>query len=245
LPIHLLPFVNLKQKFKNNQIGDTMLISKVQGMKYPDEYIVRFFFKEKLNTKRGNVLELGCGNGNNLMLFYQYLYDITGIDISSKTIDEANSNFSELAKEYELKNNYTFSCCDMINYIKCQNNTVYDIVLIPSSIYYMDYDLINQVFKMLVRYLHGGSKLFIRIRTPKDFRFAKGKMISNNCCLLDTDITGEKGCTITFLSKSDLLELLNKYFTFSATTVLRLEFDNIQNNCLIPNSDLVFWGTIK
>ena len=42
------------------------MIHKINGLKFPDEYIIKFFFNEKLEKKRGKVLELGCGNGNNL-----------------------------------------------------------------------------------------------------------------------------------------------------------------------------------
>jgi hypothetical protein len=46
-----------------------MNIKKIEGLKFPDEYLIRFFFKNKLFNKKGDVIEFGCANGNNLSLF--------------------------------------------------------------------------------------------------------------------------------------------------------------------------------
>lgn len=40
----------------------------LRGLRFPDDYIVKMFFKEGLQHHPGKVLELGCGNGNNLIL---------------------------------------------------------------------------------------------------------------------------------------------------------------------------------
>ena len=50
-----------------------MIIKEIKGLKYPDEYFIKFFFKHKLYQKYNiKVLEFGCGNGNNLMLPLEY-----------------------------------------------------------------------------------------------------------------------------------------------------------------------------
>ena len=58
------------------------MLKDIKGDKYPDEYFIKFFFSNKLDEITDlNVLELGCGNGNNLMLPYSFGASITGIDI--------------------------------------------------------------------------------------------------------------------------------------------------------------------
>jgi hypothetical protein len=47
-----------------------MDIRNTLGLKFPDEYVTRFYFKKGLQSLAGTALELGCGNGNNLALFY-------------------------------------------------------------------------------------------------------------------------------------------------------------------------------
>ena len=46
-----------------------MKITELRGLRFPDDYIVKMFFKEGLHRAPGRVLELGCGSGNNLSLF--------------------------------------------------------------------------------------------------------------------------------------------------------------------------------
>ena len=48
-------------------------IKDIKGLKYPDEYFIKFFFKNELHKKQNlKYLEFGCGNGSNLMLPFQY-----------------------------------------------------------------------------------------------------------------------------------------------------------------------------
>ena len=48
-------------------------IKEIKGLKYPDEYFIKFFFKNRLQEKKDlTYLEFGCGNGSNLMLPYSY-----------------------------------------------------------------------------------------------------------------------------------------------------------------------------
>jgi len=154
-----------------------VLISQLKGLKYPDEYLVRFFFKEGLDKKRGTVLELGCGNGSNLGLFYQYKYDVVGIDIDSNAIANAEHNFRLIKLGCKLKNDFEFKCAGMSKYLEDKNNTRFDVVTLPSSIYYMDYKSIDNVFNLIKKNgnLKKGSALYIRVRTPRDYRFGKVK----------------------------------------------------------------------
>lgn len=46
-----------------------MRLSDIDGLKFPDEYVIKFFFKEGLHKNSAKVLELGCANGNNARLF--------------------------------------------------------------------------------------------------------------------------------------------------------------------------------
>ena len=46
-----------------------MLITEIKGLKFPDESLVRFFFKSGFEAVKESVLELGCGSGNNLRLY--------------------------------------------------------------------------------------------------------------------------------------------------------------------------------
>jgi SAM-dependent methyltransferase len=69
-----------------------MNISRLKGLRYPDEYVIRWFYKEGLERVPGRVLELGCGDGNNLLPFVDYGWDVVGIDYDENSIANGRHN---------------------------------------------------------------------------------------------------------------------------------------------------------
>ena len=90
-----------------------MNIKKIEGLKFPDEYLIRFFFKNQLFKKKSDVIEFGCANGNNLSIFYDYNYNVTGVDNNKDNIKKAIRNFKQ-----KKSNKYKFLKIDMFDYIK-------------------------------------------------------------------------------------------------------------------------------
>lgn len=223
-----------------------MLLSSFEGLKYPDEYMIKFFFKEMLLDNPSNVLELGCGNGNNLMLFYNYGWNVTGVDIDKKSIDNAINNFDKIKYENKNLKNFNLFYDDMGLFLENNSLSKFDVILIPSSIYYLDYNNIIKVFKLIKekKILSKNALFFIRFRNIDDYRFGKGKKIGDNSFVLDIDETGEKGCINTFFSKDNMIEILEEHFCFEYKYVLRCFHENLQNNHITSNSDYIIWGKI-
>ena len=72
-----------------------MNFKNIQGLKFPDDYFVKFFFKKELHLKKNfTFLELGCSNGNNLLLGSLYNHSVVGVDLDEKLIEYAESNFT-------------------------------------------------------------------------------------------------------------------------------------------------------
>lgn len=224
-----------------------MLIHEYQGMKFPTEYLTRFFFKESLHLRPGRVLELGCGNGNNLMLFYQYGWDISGVDLSPVLIEQAQHNFALLKERHALPNRYTLQDGDMLEFVRQYPGTPFDVLTLPHSVYYLPRERIEELFRLLLekRMVTEGSLLFLTVRTPKDYRFGRGNPAGDGCFVLDIEETGEKGSTVTFFSEPEIRALLEKYFGFSHLLVLHQEYENPQSGRIIANSDLTLWGKVE
>lgn len=71
-----------------------MDIKEIKGLKYPDEYFIKFFFKYQFHTKKDlTFLEIGCSNGCNLMLPYSFDNKALGVDLNDTLINYANENF--------------------------------------------------------------------------------------------------------------------------------------------------------
>lgn len=200
-----------------------MLIKRLKGLKYPDDYIIRFFFKEGLDERKGTVIELGCGNGNNLSLFYQYGWDVTGVDASEDAVKKANDNFTMIQGSYMLKNKFKFYKEDMVKFVKRYQGKPFDVVLLPNSIYYIDCKNIESLFKGI-----------------KD-RYGRGRPHEDKSFILDIGETDEKGLLMTFLEEADILNILEKNYTLADKKIFNAEYDNIQNNHMIHNSDVIFW----
>lgn len=224
-----------------------MLYRDIRGLKFPDEYVVRFFFRENFDKKTGRVLELGCGNGNNLMLFYQYGWDVTGIDIDGKSIKSAKEYFDDCKVRYRLPNDFDFIKDDMVGFASKFAEKPYDVLLLASSLYYLNEKNIINLLTLIKKncLIHKNSYIYLRIRTPKDYRYGKGVRLGKKSFRLTIGETGEKGCTMTFFTKSELTTLLNTYFRFQQYHIFHCLFDYYKMDVSIMNSDLIFWGKIK
>ena len=218
------------------------MLKSIQGLKYPDEHLVRFFFKEKLNQLSGRVLELGCGNGNNLMLFAEYNWNVTGIDVNNKSIRAANSNF-----KCQPKKNFRFKTKDMIEFMKKYNGEKFDCFLLPSSLYYLEEERIIKLLKLIKnkKILKKRCFIYFRIRLNDDYRLKKAKKIGNKTYLLNFKETGELNSINTFFTENEFINLIKKYFSFSNLKRIKVNFENFQNNLIINNSDLIVWGRLK
>lgn len=205
------------------------LIDK-KGLKYPDVDIIRYFFKNKLSYKTGKVIEFGCGNGNNLELFKEYGWEVTGVDKFDNHIKDGIYNGF---KKTELLTQ------DMCEYVSKNNMMQYDIIMFPSSLYYLQYDEINNLLaNMKIKH---NTYVFFKMRGMLDYRAKKADPIFLSTCKINFEETGENGCYNTFYSFKEFQMLLRKYFYINEIKVFENSFDNLMNNIMIYNHDFILW----
>ncbi len=76
-----------------------------------------------------NILEVGCGEGGNLVPFAQLGCKVTGVDVAECRIKEAKEYFPEISK------NATFVCCDFMKFpVPDSEENKYDIILLHDVI---------------------------------------------------------------------------------------------------------------
>ena len=220
------------------------MLKNIRGLKYPEEYLVRFFFKEQLNKNEpaSKVLELGCGNGNNLMLFSEFNWRVYGVDINKKIIRDAKFNFKKSKKKH-----YKFECQDMLKFTKKTINDKFDCLLLPSSLYYLPEKKIFKLFELIKKrkILNKNCFVYFRIRLINDYRSKKGKKINNKTYKLKFNETMEFNMINTFFKENDFVKLLKKNFDFLYLKKMKINFDNYNKNFLIDNKDLIVWGKLK
>ena len=82
----------------NEQFWEQVYSEGAQLNKYPFDCVVGFVFRNyprEKNRSEVNILEVGCGAGNNLWFCAQEGFSITGIDISPSAIDYAKKRFED------------------------------------------------------------------------------------------------------------------------------------------------------
>jgi len=219
-------------------------VKEIRGLKYPDEYFTKFFFKNKLHKKSNlKYLEFGCGNGSNLMLPYQYNNEVIGIDYDSLLVSDANYNF-------ELLNgaNFKFYADDMRESIKKQKDIKADVFILASVIYYISKNDFITFLKDTIsnNNLNKNIPFYIRVRSTKDFRYGYGRKInSNRYKMPKNSITGEGNAEIVFYTEYEILSILKKYLNIKEYRVFNLDNQNEHNGEIILNSDIVIWGIIN
>jgi len=223
-------------------------LQKIRGLKYPDEYFIKFFFKNGLHEKSNlKYLEFGCGNGSNLMLPYQYQNEVIGIDYDRYSIDNATYNFNPIN---DKNTKFTFYADDMRKFVQNHNNINAAILSLPNIINYISKNELITFFKNCKsqNLYKKDARFFIRFRTPKDFRFGLGERIDSMSYRVDEEntITGEAGALNCFYTENYMLEILKEYLTLSNYKVFHIDFENIASNGdTILNSDIVIWGIIN
>jgi SAM-dependent methyltransferase len=221
------------------------MIKKFKGLLFPDEYIIKFFFKKKLNKIKDNVLELGCSNGNNLNLFYNYGWNVTGVDNNKRNILDAKHNFSISKKKLSTKNNFFFFKKDMVEFIKDQKKLKFNTIIFSNSLYYLKHEKIIEILNLIKDKINNKTNIFFRVRLKGDQRAKMSKKISKFTHLINFNNTNEINCFNTFFSKKEFLDLLNRIFKIKSETSLEIKYENLINNKIFINNDLIFWCVIS
>jgi len=221
-----------------------MKLKEIKGLKYPDEYFIKFFFKFALHSFcNKKYLELGCSNGCNLMLPFEFDNSVVGVDMDKTLISYAEHNFA-LGKSSCACD---FVVDDMREFCKNKKDIYADVLVLANSIYYIPQDdfvlLLRNVLKNNL--IKKDIPFFVRFRLVDDFRNNKGKAISKNAIIMDNKVTGEDGVFCRFYELDEMVGILQKELGLREFQTMQIKYENIQNNTKVTNSDAVIWGVIN
>ena len=210
-------------------------ITEIRGLKFPDEFVVRHFFKAGLARQTGHVLELGSGAGNNLELYLQFGWTVTGIDYDPSALDDARWNLGE---------GPTLVQADLTRGLPALEGR-YDALIIPNLLCYLTRTQARAVLVGLRTCLAPGCRVFVRTRLVDDYRYGRGERIETDGYRLDTPETGEADLFNLFYTPAGLVGLLDETLGLTERQELAVRFDNVQAGRRVPgNSDLVLWGVV-
>lgn len=212
-------------------------LRSIRGVKYPDEFLTRFFFKRGQDRRTGRVVELGCGNGSNLALYLAYGWDVVGIDVAAEAIADAEQN---------LHGSGTFIRHDLAEGLPDLAYPL-DVLLMPSSLYYLPRASAVTCLRQSRRLAAPEADFYLRMRLTDDHRHRQGDEVEPNGFRLTIDETGERDCLNVFYTERELRALVTEELGADPgdLVVLRNRFDNLQNGRIIANSELILWGRLR
>ena len=144
------------------------------------------YFKKALiqhygkDLSRVHLLDIGCGGGVLTEEFASLGCQVTGIDISSKSIAVAQSHagMSGLSIDYRVGSGTTVtfedssfdavSCCDVLEHIRDWKRVIAEAkrVLVPGGLFF--FDTINRTLKSKVTFIYGLQELPLTKLMPAD-----------------------------------------------------------------------------
>jgi SAM-dependent methyltransferase len=218
-----------------------MNIMKMQGMRYPSESIVRFFYKEGLSEKsNGKMIELGCGTANHLMFFAANGWEVTGVDYDLENLRMARNNLDVSGMKGDLVHH------DLTNPLP-NFSQKFDALLAPSSLYYLNRELAKKRLIEINQYLNHDAIIYLRMRLADDHRFGRGEKIDETSWQLNIKYTNEFGLLNVFWSEYELVELFSNIFDISLLDliIIRTSYETKIESMIIRNSDIEIWGRKK
>ena len=212
-------------------------LPEIRGLKYPDAFVARHFFKRGLDRRTGRVAELGCGTGNNLGLYGAFGWSMTGVDISAGALADCRWNLGHAVTLIEA---------DLSGGLPDLGAPPVDVLLIPNLLCYLTDAQARAVLTAARARLAPGAEIFIRTRLVDDYRFGRGVEEEPDGWRLATPETGEEGLFNLFYTEARLVELLAGALGLAEPEVFHVRFDNRQAGRRIPgNSDIVIWGAVS
>jgi SAM-dependent methyltransferase len=208
-------------------------LREIRGLKYPDEFVVRHFFKRGLSERAGRVLELGSGTGNNLSLYQAWGWACTGVDYDAGALADCRFNLGDDVQLIQA---------DLAHGVPALEGA-FDALIVPNLLCYLTIAQAHAALRGLKPHLAPSAEVFVRTRLTDDYRYGKGVEEEPDGFRLETPETGEAGLFNLFYSPVGLTGLLAATLGLTAPTVLTCRFDNIQAGRDVPgNSDVIVWG---
>lgn len=215
-------------------------LNTLRGLRFPDDYVVRAFFKEGLHRAPGRVLELGCGSGNNLLLYRAFGWGVVGIDVSRAAIKDARHNL-----EGGGGSGVELMEADLALGLPAAVRGEFEAILLPSFNYYVPRASFEGLLGACRALLKSGGLFFIRSRTRQDWRYGRGREVAPHAFILDCTETGEHGLLNVFYDPDELVALITSGLgTLERPQILRTRYENPQMGAIVTNDEVVIWGRL-
>lgn len=182
--------INYDKKYSNNAIW---------GKPHLDSELKRYL--NLLN--KGNVLDLGIGEGNNSIILADLGFNVTGVDNSKNALDICNNG----------KNDNLSLIQDDIRNFKIQNN-YYDLIMSRAVLHFLHKDDVKNIIHDIKSNLKNNGLVYITVFSINDDSMNK-KLANNAFEKLDNNIFHNKlnDTYISYFTKDEILKLFDGFET--------------------------------
>lgn len=193
------------------------------SLEKPDESVVGFFTFLKRKSRKGRVLDLGCGGGRHLIYMANRGFEAYGIDISETGLNLSKERLRRRGLEgYVLK-------CDMsqLPYV----DSCFDVVICLYTIYHQKLKRIQETISEIRRVLRNGGFLLLNFQSKKSSRYGKGEKVEEDTFIQQNG--PEKGIIHYFTDKEEIMGLLKSFKTVNIELRERKSVDGYLQSRLI------------
>lgn len=126
---------------------------------------------DDINTNKGSMLELGCGNGRDSIYFLKRGFDVTAVDASDRAILNIQKYYEELGG--------VFVCDD---FVKCGAlfRVMYDYIYSRFTLHAINEKQEDELLKNIKISLKQNGRLYIEARAIHDDLYGKGIQVGKN-----------------------------------------------------------------
>jgi SAM-dependent methyltransferase len=186
-------------------------VKSKKSILYPSEYLVRIF-KSEINKSKFNfpnfknqkLLDLSCGDGRNLQLFYNLKFKVFATEISNEIIKKVKKT-TKIKIKYKVGTNASLPFDD----------DFFDFIVSSNSCYYIDQGKsLKKNLMEIKRVMKKNSFLIGSIPSIGNYYFKNAKKIKKNHYLIKEDYLNLRNNYILagFENKKNLISLLSSYF---------------------------------
>tara|TARA_B100000989_G_scaffold135539_1_gene100718 strand:+ start:4543 stop:5244 length:702 start_codon:yes stop_codon:yes gene_type:complete len=177
---------------------------------YPTEWIIKALLGRHNNLpnqvhNNGRALDIGFGDGRNIILLSEIGYEVNGIEIDERICKTVGKFLSEKKISCSLNKGYNHKTGFKTNF--------FDLVIASNSLYYTNID-IETCLNEVVRILKKDKPFVFNIIGEKNYLLKNSEIIENNYAIISDDPLGLRNGQKVFFCKSikNLSSLLSLYF---------------------------------
>jgi ubiquinone/menaquinone biosynthesis C-methylase UbiE len=206
---------------------NTRHILSYKDITYPCEYVIRIFKGsyptlnfDKTSYAGKKILDMGCGDGRNIILFKQLGFKVYGAEIGQEIVDKIKSNLYKQGVNGVI---IKVSTNDNI----CFSDNFFDYLLSWNECYYMQGRRNFQKYvKEFARVMKPGGMLILSIPKKTSFIFKNSKKIAPGYQSIKNDYFGSRNGEVfrIFRDEDEIKRSFSKYFK-------NFVFGSINDNC--------------